>query len=272
METNKLLSWEDAVRWLCNQEGQQDLVRACFFDEPVAQAAERYYQCAEWTAIRACLPSAPLKVLDLGAGRGISSYAFYRDSYEITALEPDASDFVGAGCIRRINRDTGAGIKIVQANSESLPFAASSFDIVFCRQALHHAASLEHACSEMARVLKPGGCFIAVREHVLSRREDKDEFLRTHPLHHLYQGENAYLLDEYRDAIGNAGITITRQFNPYESDINLYPDDIKTIKRRLSRRYRWPLPDMIPDSIIRCLGRFNNTPGRLYSFIGYKAQ
>ena len=43
-----------------------------------------------------------LQALDLGAGRGISSYALAREGWQVTALEPDPSMLIGAGAIRSL--------------------------------------------------------------------------------------------------------------------------------------------------------------------------
>ena len=62
-------------------------MRACFFDDPLAAAAERYYRSSEWAAVRALLPPRPGLALDLGSGRGISAYALARDGWRVVALE-----------------------------------------------------------------------------------------------------------------------------------------------------------------------------------------
>jgi ubiquinone/menaquinone biosynthesis C-methylase UbiE len=49
------------------------------------------------------------------------------------------------------------GIERVEARAEQLPFAAGSFDLVTCVNALHHIARPARALDEMARVLAPGG-------------------------------------------------------------------------------------------------------------------
>jgi SAM-dependent methyltransferase len=260
-------AWEDAVVWLRNQPGQSELVRACFFDDPLLEAAERYYASAEWIAVRRILAGKHGAALDLGAGRGISSYALARDGWQVSALEPDPSEIVGAGAIRALAREAGLDIRIEQEWGESLPFPDSSFDLVHGRQVLHHARDLQRLCAEVARVLKPGGLFIATREHVISREEDLPEFLASHPLHKLYGGEHAYLLDEYLRAIRAGGIVLTKVLNPYESDINLYPDTVTDLKRRLSKRICLP-PAIIPDVLLAALGVLSRVPGRLYTFIG----
>lgn len=266
------MSWEDAVLWLRGQPDAQALVQACFYDDPLAEAARRYAASAEWQAVRRFLPRQPSSALDLGAGRGIASYALARDGHRVTALEPDPSAVVGAGAIRALARAGGLAIDVVETWGEDLPFPSDSFDVVHCRQVLHHARDLRALCRQIGRVLRPGGVFIATREHVLSRSDDLPVFLASHPLHHLYGGENAYRLDEYEGAIAQGGIVLDRTLNPMQSDINLYPETIASTKRRWARRLHLPAAaaTCIPDALLGWVGARSTVAGRLYSFVGRK--
>lgn len=271
MQTNdKPLTWEEAVLWLRNQPGQRELVEACFYDDPLLAAAKRYYASTEWEAVKRLLPDGPGRALDLGAGRGISAYALARDGWKVVALEPDPSSIVGAGAILALSKEAGLDIEVVREWGEQLPFAAAEFDLVHCRQALHHARDLGRLCAEIGRVLKPRGRFVATREHVISRKEDLPRFLKSHPLHYLYGGENAYLLREYRSAIESAGIRLTGIFNPLQSDINAFPETLQGIKRGIARRVGLPIHQLIPHFALSVLGKLINHPGRLYSFVGEK--
>jgi SAM-dependent methyltransferase len=270
--TRAFVSWEESVCWLRDQPDQQDLVRACFYDDPLIDAAKRYYNSTEWHAINLLLEGVPKGVaLEIGAGRGISSYALARDGWQITAMEPDSSSIIGAGAIRELASEEMLDIRVVEKCGEDLPFMDASFDLVFSRQVLHHASDLGKFCREMSRVLRPGGTFMAVRDHVISRKEDLGEFQRNHPLHNLYGGENAFLLSEYVGAIESAGIRITHILNPYDSDINLFPNTRKELKKRLSKKLFSQNDKLIPDFVLHLLGAIFRTPGRLYSFIGKKA-
>src|SRR5581483_10567570 len=177
------ITWEEAVQWLREQPDQQALVAACYFDDPLTEAATRFWASAEWKAITALLPTPRGAALDLGAGRGISAYALARDGWEVTALEPDPSCLVGAGAIRSLSKASGLSIGIVTEYSENLPFGDESFDLVNCRQVLHHARDLRQSLREIFRVLKRGGTMISTRDHVISRHEDLQLFLDSHPLH-----------------------------------------------------------------------------------------
>src|SRR6476469_916022 len=97
----KLLTWEESVQWLREQHEQQELVRHCYYDDPLENAAESFSNSEEWLAVKRLLKKhIPGKVLDIGAGRGISSYAFAKAGCLVTALEPDPSLLVGAQAIR----------------------------------------------------------------------------------------------------------------------------------------------------------------------------
>jgi len=262
------LSWEDAVAELKRRPEAADLVKACFYDDPLVDAADRYWQSTEWHAVRAFLPSSPGAALDIGAGRGIAAYALARDGWHVTALEPDPSSSVGAGAIRSLARDCSMDIQVVQTWGEELPFPDAAFDVVHCRQVLHHARDLSLLCRQIGRVLKPGGRLIATREHVITRKQDLPAFLDNHPLHNLYGGENAYQLRDYVDAIGAAGIRLDRKLNPMASDINLFPFSQVEVRERWAKRLKLPSARWIPKLALALVGARSDAPGRLYTFVG----
>jgi len=263
-------TWEEAVAWLKAQPDQAELVRSCFFDDPLTEAAERYYVSSEWKAVRQLVGTAGGRALDVGAGMGISSYAFARDGWQVTALEPDPSTVVGAGAIRQLAAASNLSIDVVTEWGEALPFPDASFDLVYGRQVLHHARNLPVFCAEMARVLKPGGTYLATREHVIFRDADLAVFLAAHPLHRIYGGENAYRLREYKQAIERAGIRITRILNPWSSDVNLYPRSIGEIRQLIHARLPFIPVSVIRPSLLRRLGRLQRSPGTAYSFLGVR--
>lgn len=268
---DKHLSWEEAVQWLRNQPDQKDLVRACFYDDPLQECVDRFYASTEWEAVQKILSNVRRgKALDVGAGRGISSYALARDGWSVTALEPDTSSLVGSNAIKQLIKD-GLDITVVEEYGETLPFEDNSFDLVYGRAVLHHADNLHKFCQEMIRVLKPGGIFLAAREHVISRKRDLQTFLDSHPLHSLYGGENAYLLVEYEEALTEAGMEIEATLPPYGSDINLFPGSRKELCKKISRKVGFAVPVWFVKSIaIPLLDKIDQTPGRLFTFVGTK--
>ena len=254
------------------------MARDCYFDGTVVEAGERYWASEEWQAARHLLPAAAGKVLDLGAGRGIASYALARDGWQVCALEPDASALVGAEAIRGLASATGYPIQVWQGFGEQLPFASGHFDLVLARQALHHARDLHLLLRELYRVLRPGGRLVALRDHVISHAGDLARFQQAHPLHRLYGGEHAYLLEQYTAAIKEAGFVLQSVITPLESPINYAPLTRETLADGIAAQ----LPDlfgsrMVTRRVLRLpplmkltlslLRRIDNRPGRLYSFV-----
>lgn len=270
--SGKYVSWEQAVEWLVAQPDKQELVRDCYFDSSPESAAERYSQSDEWKAIETLLPSVPGRALDVGAGRGITSYALAKSGWSVVAIEPDASQVVGRGAIQQIARSQGLPIEVAEEFGEHIPCESASFDLVLGRQVLHHARDLTTLCAEVFRVLKPGGMFIAVRDHVITSPGDLPAFLQSHPLHQLYGGENAYQASQYLDALQAAGFCIERMFRSFDSVINYAPHTRESLReefqRRLGRIAGLGLNvELIFDLALAVSSRVDRRPGRLYSFV-----
>jgi SAM-dependent methyltransferase len=263
-------TWEEAVLWLKAQPDQAELVRDCFFDDPLLDSAQRYYASSEWEAVRQLTGPAEGRALDVGAGRGISSYALASDGWQVTAVEPDPSAVIGAGAIEELATASNLPIHVVEDWGETLPFPDGSFDLVYGRQVLHHARDLPTLCAEMARVLKPGGTFLATREHVIFKDADLAVFLAEHPLHRLYGGENAYRLGEYKRAIEMAGIRLTRVLNPWASAVNLHPRTAADIGVLIHERLPFIPATVFSPSLLRRLGWLLRSPGTNYSFLGVR--
>lgn len=275
-------TWEQAVQWLREQPEYQELVLAAYYDDPLPAAAERYWRSEEWQAIRPLLPPTPGLALDVGAGRGIASYALAKEGFAVISLEPDASALVGAQAIRDLAEASGLPIQVTQEFSERLPFADAQFDVVFARAVLHHTSDLAAACREIFRVLKPDGRLLAVREHVISRPEDLPAFLDLHPLHKIYGGENAFLLQQYEAAIRAAGFRLHSVLTPFESAINFSPHTATSLRAELAARVTRQFPGAkalvvrllgVPPLWAvarRVLGCIDHRPGRLYSFIAQR--
>ncbi len=90
------------------------------------------------------------RLLDLGSGTGVVTRAA-RGVYEQTIaidLSPKILAAGGAVADQRIAADT-----------DSLPMADESVDLVTCFAVLHHLQNAESLVGEVARVLRPGGAF-----------------------------------------------------------------------------------------------------------------
>lgn len=281
---SRFSTWEEAVVWLKRQPDRAQLVVDCYYDDPLVKAADRYWRSEEWQAVRALLAGRTGQALDIGAGRGIASYALARDGFMVTALEPDPSALVGAQAIRSLAAEAGLPITVVEEFSERLPFENGAFDLVFARAVLHHTRDLQSACREFHRVLKPGGLLMAIREHVISHPKDLPAFLEQHPLHRYYGGENAFLLKQYVMALKRAGFEQVNVIGPWHSPINFAPHTLETLKDELVHRLGLGMPKIVrgvrallrlPGAwrlLRRCLEMVDRRPGRLYSFVAERGK
>ncbi len=273
------MTTEEAVLHLRADPRHADLVRDAYLGPDVRANAERFLASAEFVAVVRLLRGrvAGASVLDLGAGTGIASYAFaHSGAREVVALEPDPSEVVGHGAIRRLGGVSP--MAIVSGIGESLPFRGSRFDIVYARQVLHHARDLEAVLRECARVTVPGGIVIATREHVVSGQPQLDAFLAGHPVHQLAGGEHAHPRSAYVRAFRNAGLATT-VLAPYDTVVNAYPEyqDEAALGRHgarlLSARFGagGRLLSAVPGAAaLATWWTSRQVPGRLYTVLGVK--
>lgn len=277
MSNQTALSWEEAVRWYRAQPDNEAEIRNNYFDLPVLGAAERYARSEEFAEVQRLLgPGNGRRILDLGAGNGIASYALAKNGWDVTALEPDESSEVGAGAIDLLAKDAELSIKVVREFGETLPFEDESFSTVHARQVLHHAHHLEGMVKELARVLRRGGLLLNTREHVIDRDDDLELFRDAHPLHFLYGGENAYKIERYVSAFESAGLRLLHTWGPIESILNFFPGTEQerqiTIRQianhscfRFGRLLAWS-KDFRATQLQRHTQN-DKTPGRIYSFL-----
>lgn len=91
----------------------------------------------------------PVRVLDLGAGRGAFASMLTGMGHEVFAVDRNAS------LVARLTDRLGTRLHVA-AQVEALPFLACNFDVVTASQTLHRFVP-DLALPEIARVLKPGG-------------------------------------------------------------------------------------------------------------------
>jgi SAM-dependent methyltransferase len=280
--SEKLTPGEVFARWRRMPE-MRYLVEACYYDEDVAAASQRFHASEEFQAVLALAQKHGVhagRVLDLGGGNGMAGLAWQQAGYDAVLVEPDEDAVVGYGAVLPQLMEKKATLDISHAIGEHLPFRGTSFDIVYVRQVFHHIPNLPLVCKEIYRVLRPGGILIATREHVISQPEDLEVFYRNHPLHQYTGGENAYPLSHYLDAIRAAGFKRVDHFGPYQSVMNFYPTTITELsaanKKLLARVFGRPAGNFLGTlPVVQTLlnnlrSRRDQRPGRLYSFIAVR--
>lgn len=103
------------------------------------------------------------KVLEMAIGTGLN-LPFYPADIEITGIEISPAMVEVA---RHRAQSLGRQVELVIGDAQTLPFPDQSFDSVVCTIALCSIPDERQAVAEAWRVLRPGGCFVAL-EHVRS--------------------------------------------------------------------------------------------------------
>jgi len=98
-------------------------------------------------------------ILELGAGPGAATQELALRAARVTSLEYNHAFATKLGA-----RVTGSNAAVIQGDAVALPFANATFSSAIAILMLHHLPSGEHqdrALAEIARVLRPGGVFLA---------------------------------------------------------------------------------------------------------------
>jgi SAM-dependent methyltransferase len=98
----------------------------------------------------------PVRVLDIGCGTGVFARRVTDAFKKAEVWGVDFSrEMINQGVQRK--RASSSCVRYVQADSEALPLADDSFDVVTCSNSFHHYPNQTSAVGEMHRVLRPGG-------------------------------------------------------------------------------------------------------------------
>ena len=285
------MNWEETIKFIRTQPEYTDLIEKAYFDKDLKLNIERFRNSQEYKEtlllIRQFAPQAK-SILDIGSGNGISAISFALDGYKITVSEPDPSDTIGAGAIRKLIREYDIkDMEVHEEFAENINFSGKLFDLIYVRQAMHHAYDLNLFVKNLATLLKPGGCLLTIRDHVIFDEKDKEKFLEAHPLHKFYGGENAFTATQYRDALTGAGLHILKELRYYDSVINYFPvtkEGLINEKKKLLSALKSALKSkigLLADipfvfNIYQRKNRANweknesSIPGRMYSYIAKK--
>ncbi len=222
------MTWEETIQYIRTKKEFNDVVFNSYLTDNLVENVNRFKTSEEFeetlNIINRHNTNSSLKLLDVGSGNGISAVSFALHGFHVDALEPDKSDTVGAGAIQKLKEHfVLPSLEIHTTYAENLPFEKETFDVVYVRQAFHHAHNLQQFVNECARVLKPNGVLLGIREHVIYNELDKEWFLHVHPLQKFYLGENAYTLEEYKNSFVNAELVIENIYTYFDSILNYFP-------------------------------------------------
>jgi len=106
--------------------------------------------------VRAALPPAPARVLEVGAGGGELAAALRAAGWDVVAIDPAA--------------DGAAGVEPVAL--VDLEAADGAFDAAVAVVSLHHVEPLAESCARLAAAVRPGGRLV-IDEFDVARFDDR---------------------------------------------------------------------------------------------------
>ncbi len=256
------MNWHETIAYIRTKNEYADLIDWAYFSEDLEMNIKRFAgsdEFAETLVLISTYMPAAKTILDIGSGNGISAVNFALKGYNVTVAEPDPSDTVGANAIRQLQKLYKLrNLEVYENFAEEIEFEDDSFDIVYCRQAMHHAYELDKFIAECARVVKPGGILMTIRDHVVFDENDKKNFLETHPLQKFYGGENAFTPDEYKQAMTKAGLRVIKELKFFDSVINYFP-----LPKEIAENYDEHYTKILKSNLENKLGTLAKFPGVL---------
>lgn len=135
---------------------RQDKMRS-FFDSMAGRLGKDYVPGKSWKSLAEALLRLmpPLVVADLGAGDGSFALLLSQSAKRVIAV--DSSEKMLEVGREQAQRAGVANVEFRLGDMEEVPVDASSVDVVFYSQSLHHALHPGRALQEAARILKAGG-------------------------------------------------------------------------------------------------------------------
>ncbi len=138
-------------------DSHDDVVRREFTrQEPSFSRADAYYASLGAGTVEALRPLEGNEIaLDVACGAAHGSEALAAHVRQVVGADLTPA-LLAAGAKRLAERGV-RNVLLQEANAARLPFADASFDLVFCRAAVHHFADPAAQVGEMARVCRSGG-------------------------------------------------------------------------------------------------------------------
>lgn len=100
----------------------------------------------------------PFSVLDIGCGTGTLAGWLTASPWPVSVV---GMDYAEGMCREAARKAAGAHVedraRFARGDSEHLPFADGSFDLVTCSNSFHHYPHQQQVVEEMRRVLRPRG-------------------------------------------------------------------------------------------------------------------
>lgn len=226
-------SWEEIIHAAQGNPEMDSILQDAYLHKDLMGSLKRYMATDEFketiAEFKNVVPEAK-SIIDIGGAGGVMSLAFALSGYDVTLAEPSSDTIVGTSAAQylvdlvaeNIDSSIRERVSIKQCPIEFLE-TTQRFDIVYCRQVVHHFPDPAFALKKINSLLNNKGAAFFVREHVIFDDADMDFFLKNHPFHKYTGGENAYRSEQYRQFIVDAEMILVKEYRFADSPINYFP-------------------------------------------------
>jgi ubiquinone/menaquinone biosynthesis C-methylase UbiE len=149
----------------------------------------------------------PLRILDVGPGRGETSLYLADHGHEVFPVEPS---LVSCEVIEHAGLRFGKNLLIYNCSAEHLEVPDAQFDVVVFNRSLHHCDDPVKALKNMHRYLRPAGKLFVISEPMLPFYKNAARLLETmnkdpDEYGHYGGNEHLYHFAEYISMIKQGG-------------------------------------------------------------------
>lgn len=137
--------------------------------------------------------------LDIGCGEGRLTRDLTERGHHVVGVDVSPTMIEAA-------RARNPELEFVEADAAELPFEDDAADLAIAFMSLMDIDDMQGAVREAARVLEPGGRFLAAVVHPINSGHQLD---REHPEERLVMTEDYFDRRRYRDEIERSGLTMT---------------------------------------------------------------
>jgi hypothetical protein len=119
-----------------------------------------------------------LRLIEIGGGSGLLTWALHQAGYSIDLLEPSALWNTGTGYLR--SRADIQGIEII---NDHLAWHATSvrYDGLITKNCIHHFQNISQVAAGLRQKLATGGKWFAIREQFVDTPKELGEAIARHP-------------------------------------------------------------------------------------------
>jgi ubiquinone/menaquinone biosynthesis C-methylase UbiE len=149
----------------------------------------------------------PLRILDVGAGRGETSLYLVNHGHHVFPVEPS---YEFCEVIEYVGERFGKYLTIYNCSAEDLNIPEAQFDLVVFNASLHHCDDPTQALRNVYRFLRLGGKLLLINEPMLPFFKTEERFLKSLAMSPDESGdyggnEHNYHYSEYRSMMKAAG-------------------------------------------------------------------